>query len=189
MAVGKDRRAMVGQAVLMAEETAVIVMPSLICHKIPLTAAGPQQVASGVRTRCPPAMVTVETAPGQGRHQEEESWVAKTINLSNQHRCQNLCFLETILLKYIVFIKNDRSKLIAKAFPKESLTSAFAYEMKQNGFRKHFVEVDAESEKEAISKLNEHNEGYLHSLKDLSGSAVICAISAIAIALIYWFSS
>ncbi len=92
-------------------------------------------------------------------------------------------------MKYIVFIKNDEAKLISKAFPKASVTPSFVREMKQKGFRKHFVEVEAENESEAIMKLNEHNEGYLHSLKDLSGSAVICAVSAIVIALIYFFIS
>ncbi|WP_333781392.1 hypothetical protein [Dryocola boscaweniae] len=91
-------------------------------------------------------------------------------------------------MKYIVFIKNDESKLISKAVPKNSVTKGFVQEMKQKGFTKHFVEVDAENENEAIIKLNEHNEGYLYSLKVLSGSAVICALCAIAITLLYLFS-
>lgn len=91
-------------------------------------------------------------------------------------------------MKYNVFIKNDESKQISKAVPKNLVTNGFVQEMKQKGFTKHFVEVEAENESEAITKLNEHNEGYLHSLKDLSGSAVICAICGIVVALIYLFS-
>ncbi len=92
-------------------------------------------------------------------------------------------------MKYIIFIKNDKEKISSEAIPKHSVTASFIREMKQKGFRKHFVEVEAENENEAIIKLNEHSEGYQHSLKELSGSAVICAISAIAIAVIYFFSS
>ncbi|WP_236127772.1 hypothetical protein [Cedecea colo] len=91
-------------------------------------------------------------------------------------------------MKYIVFIKNDRSKAISKAMPKNSVTHSFVQEMKQKGFRRHFVEVEAENENQAIIKLNEHNEGYLHSLKELSTSAVICAVSVVIITLIYLFS-
>ncbi|WP_435929958.1 hypothetical protein [Dryocola sp. BD613] len=60
--------------------------------------------------------------------------------------------------------------------------------MKQKGFRKHFVEVEAENKSEAMKKLTEYNEGYLHSLKELFGNVVICAICFIAVALIYLFS-
>jgi len=91
--------------------------------------------------------------------------------------------MEVIMQKYVIFIKTDESKVIQK----ESVTSSFIKDMKQKGFRKHHIEVEAENEKEAIIKLNEHSEGYLSSLKDLSGSAVICAVCFGVVALIYIF--
>ncbi len=86
--------------------------------------------------------------------------------------------------KYVIFIKSDESKVI----PKEFVTPLLIKDMKQKGFRKHHVEVDAENKKEAIDKLNDHSEGYLNSLRELSGSAVICGVCVIIITLIYFFS-
>ncbi|WP_213990938.1 hypothetical protein [Sodalis sp. dw_96] len=83
--------------------------------------------------------------------------------------------------KYIIFIKSDASKVI----PKEFVTRLFIKGMKQKGFSRYHIEVEAENEKEAINKLNENNEGYLDSLRELSGSAVICSVCVIIMALIY----
>ena len=87
--------------------------------------------------------------------------------------------------KYVIFIKNNESKAITK----ESVTKEFKKDMKNKGFTKHYMEVEAENEKQAIKKLNEFSENYLDSLKCLSRNAVICAISVIAIALVYVFRS
>jgi len=95
--------------------------------------------------------------------------------------------MEKIMAKYVVFIKNDKAKAIAKAIPKDAITHSLVNEMKKDGYRKHFVEVDAENEKEAVSKLNEHNDGYLKSLGDFSGSIVIISSVVILMALIYFF--
>ncbi|WP_240116257.1 hypothetical protein [Erwinia endophytica] len=57
--------------------------------------------------------------------------------------------------------------------------------MKHQGYRKHHVEVEAENEKDARNKFNEFNRGYLDSIRELSGSAVICAVSVIAITIIF----
>nr|WP_315850651.1 hypothetical protein [Yersinia mollaretii] len=92
-----------------------------------------------------------------------------------------------MMVKYVVFIKNDESKVISNAIPKMSVTHSVAQEMKRQGFRKHFVEVEADNEKEAINKLNEHNNGYLNSLGEFSGSMVIISSIVIIMALIYWF--
>lgn len=86
---------------------------------------------------------------------------------------------------YVVFIKENESKAIVKKL----VTKELKLDLKQQGFTRHHKEVEAENEKDAIRKLNEFSEGYLDSLKGLSGSAVICAISVIAIALIYFFRS
>lgn len=87
--------------------------------------------------------------------------------------------------KYVVFIKNRESNAIQK----ESVTGSLIKDMKQKGFRKHHIEVNAESEKEAINQLNEHSEDYLSSLREFSGSAVICAVCVGIIALVYIFRS
>lgn len=89
------------------------------------------------------------------------------------------------MVKYVVFIKNDESKAIAKAFPKAEATHLIAQEMKKQGFRKHFVEVDAENESEAIAKLNEHNSGYLNALGEFSGSIVIISCVVVIMAVVY----
>lgn len=87
--------------------------------------------------------------------------------------------------KYVFFIKSDKSKVIQK----EYVTHSFIQEMKQKGFRKHHIEVEAENEKEAIDKLNENSESYLSSLREFSGNAVICAVVFGVMALIYFFRS
>lgn len=92
------------------------------------------------------------------------------------------------MVKYVVFIKNDESKSIAKAFPKAEATRFIVQEMQKQGFRKHFVEVDAENELEAIAKLNEHNNGYLNSLGEFSGSIAIISCVVVVMALVYLLS-
>lgn len=87
--------------------------------------------------------------------------------------------------KYIIYY-NENS---AHALPKEEITKDVKKAMKEKGYKKHHVEVDAENEKEALLKLKSFNNDYLESLKGFSGSAVICSISVIAIALIYFFKS
>lgn len=87
--------------------------------------------------------------------------------------------------KYIVYINNDQSHVT----PKELATPAFTKEMKKKGFRKHHVEVEAESEKDAMTKLHAHSEEYFNSLKELSGNAVICAICCGMVAVIYLIRS
>lgn len=85
--------------------------------------------------------------------------------------------------KYVVFFKGNTSKIIKK----DEICNSMMKEMKKLGYRKHHVEVDAENETEAKTKFNEFNNGYLDSLRDLSGNAVICAVSVIAIAIIFLF--
>lgn len=83
--------------------------------------------------------------------------------------------------KYVVFFKDDQSKVYAK----DSLTTQTMKEMRKLGFRKFHVVVEADNEKEALRKVVEFNSGYLDSLKDLSGSAVICAVILILMAVYY----
>ncbi|TKI02839.1 hypothetical protein FCN80_23845 [Martelella alba] len=87
--------------------------------------------------------------------------------------------------KYVIFIKNKGSM----AIPREFVTPSYIKEMKKKGFRKHHIEIEANNEKEAFFKINEHNEDYLNSLRELSGSAVICGVFVIIITLTAFFKS
>ncbi|MGL4723069.1 MAG: hypothetical protein ACRCWW_00960 [Scandinavium sp.] len=91
------------------------------------------------------------------------------------------------MTKYNIFIKSDKNRAIAKAILKKDITSVVTSEMKAQGFRKHFVEVDAENENEAIDKFNEHNSGYLTALGDFSGSIMIISAVVVVMALVYFF--
>lgn len=55
--------------------------------------------------------------------------------------------------KYVVFTKNSEHKIESKVLLKESTTPEIVKELKQNGYRKHIVEVETTDEKEAIKKL------------------------------------
>ncbi|MGQ6160456.1 hypothetical protein ACUNG6_21475, partial [Serratia sp. IR-2025] len=66
--------------------------------------------------------------------------------------------------RYVIFIKSDESKVLKK----EIVTRELIKDMKQKGFRKHRVEVEAENESDAINKLNKNSNDYLDSLKDFS---------------------
>jgi len=91
--------------------------------------------------------------------------------------------MENIMNKYVIFIKSDESKVIKK----EVVTREIIKDMKQNGFRKHHVEVDAENEIDAIKKLNKNSNDYLDSLKDFSGSLLFCSICVVIMAIVYFF--
>ncbi|MBJ2066252.1 hypothetical protein [Serratia odorifera] len=86
--------------------------------------------------------------------------------------------------KYVFFIKSDKSKVMKK----EVVTRETIKDMKQKGFRKHHVEVDAENEIDAINKLNKNSNDYLDSLKDFSGNLLFCSICVVIMAIVYFFS-
>ncbi|PWV66543.1 hypothetical protein C7425_104270 [Pantoea ananatis] len=93
--------------------------------------------------------------------------------------------------KYVIFTKNGEHKIESKVLLKEAATSEVVKELKKNGFRKHIVEVEANDEREAVKKLNEHSLSYQKDLKEYSGNVVIISVVVIVIALIYllrsWF--
>jgi len=89
--------------------------------------------------------------------------------------------MDIMMNKYVIFFKENSSRIIKK----DLVDHDFVKKMKSQGYRKHHVEIEAENEKEAKNKFIEFNSGYLDSLKDISGSAVICAISVIVIAVIF----
>lgn len=86
--------------------------------------------------------------------------------------------------KYVVFIKSDKTEVVLK----EQATRDFIKNMKK-GFRKHIVEVEADTEKEAITKVNKESQDYLDSLSEYSGNIVIISVVVILMAVVYFFRS
>ncbi|HEJ9095974.1 TPA: hypothetical protein ACKQPR_002516 [Serratia odorifera] len=86
--------------------------------------------------------------------------------------------------KYVIFIKSDKSKVMKK----EVVTRETIKDMKQKGFRKYHVEVDAENEIDAINKLNKNSNDYLDSLKDFSGNLLFCSICVVIMAIVYFLA-
>lgn len=86
--------------------------------------------------------------------------------------------------RYVVFIKGDESKVLRK----EAVTRGIIKEMRQKGFRKHHVEVEADNESDAINKLNKNSNDYLDSLRNFSGDLWFCSICVIAMAIVYFLS-
>nr|WP_211130902.1 hypothetical protein [Serratia surfactantfaciens] len=86
--------------------------------------------------------------------------------------------------RYVVFIKSDKTIVMTK----EMVTQKVIKDMKQQGFRRHHVEVDAENESDAIIKLNKSSNDYLDSLRDFSGNLLFCSVCIIIMAIVYLFS-
>lgn len=84
--------------------------------------------------------------------------------------------------KYVIFISTSGGK----AFPKEQVTRAFIKEMKQKGFRKHHIEVDAENESQAVKALNQFNDEYMQEVKDYTGNIIFIGIITM-FGFIIWF--
>lgn len=83
--------------------------------------------------------------------------------------------------KYVIFIKGNTSKIIKK----DSIDQGIVKQMKKQGYRRHHVEVEAENEKDAKTKFIDFNSDYLDAVRDISASAVICAVSVIVIAVVF----
>ncbi|HEI9781591.1 hypothetical protein JEQ01_05900 [Serratia marcescens] len=86
--------------------------------------------------------------------------------------------------KYVVFIKSDESRVLRK----EVVTREIIKDMKQKGFRKHHVDVEAESENEAINQLNKNSNDYLDSLRNFSGDLLFCSVCVIVMVMVYLFN-
>lgn len=87
--------------------------------------------------------------------------------------------------KYVVFIKSDKAEVVLK----EQATRDFIKSMKKKGYSKHIVEVEAENEKEAITKVNKESQDYLDSLSEYSGNIVIISVVVVLMAVVYFFRS
>ncbi len=86
--------------------------------------------------------------------------------------------------KYVVFIKSDESR----GQRKEVVTRKIIKDMKQKGFRKHHIEVEAENENDAINQLNKNSNDYLDSLRNFSGDLLFCSVCVIVMVMVYLFN-
>ncbi|CDG12164.1 hypothetical protein SMDB11_1590 [Serratia marcescens subsp. marcescens Db11] len=86
--------------------------------------------------------------------------------------------------KYVVFIKSDESR----GQRKEVVTREIIKDMKQKGFRKHHIEVEAENENDAINQLNKNSNDYLDSLRNFSGDLLFCSVCVIVMDMVYLFN-
>ncbi|EMH7333105.1 MULTISPECIES: hypothetical protein [Serratia] len=86
--------------------------------------------------------------------------------------------------KYVVFIKSDESR----GQRKEVVTREIIKDMKQKGFRKHHIEVEAENENDAINQLNKNSNDYLDSLRNFSGDLLFCSVCVIFMVMVYLFN-
>lgn len=86
--------------------------------------------------------------------------------------------------KYVIFISSSGGK----AVPKELVTYSFTRDMKKKGFRKHHIEVEAESEEDAVKELNKFNEGFMKDVKEYTGSIIIISVCVILTLIVYLFS-
>ncbi|AVU32956.1 hypothetical protein AS657_11310 [Serratia marcescens] len=86
--------------------------------------------------------------------------------------------------KYVVFIKSDESRVQRK----EVVTRDIIKDMKQKGFRKHHIEVEAENENDAINQLNKNSNDYLDSLRNFSGDLLFCSVCVIVMVMVYLFN-
>jgi hypothetical protein len=86
--------------------------------------------------------------------------------------------------KYVVFIKSDESR----GQRKEVVTREIIKDMKQKGFRKHHIEVEAENENDAINQLNKNSNDYLDSLRNFSGDLLFCSVCVIVMVMVYLFN-
>lgn len=122
---------------------------------------------------------------GTGPERDQRIRNQTLINSCNPSTEVKFCaFMGYMMNKYVVFIKSDESRVLRK----EVVTRAIIKDMKQKGFRKHHVEVDAENENDAINKLNKNSNDYLDSLKNFSGDLLLCSICVIVMVMVYLFS-
>jgi hypothetical protein len=68
------------------------------------------------------------------------------------------------------------------------VTREIIKDMKQKGFRKHHIEVEAENENDAINQLNKNSNDYLDSLRNFSGDLLFCSVCVIVMVMVYLFN-
>jgi len=86
---------------------------------------------------------------------------------------------------YIIFIKDNESKVIAAEF----VTRGLSKDMKSNGFTKYPYTIEANNEKDAIQKMNKQGSEHLNSLSQFSGNIFFyCAVLVVGLVVAFIFS-
>ncbi|MEZ3501292.1 hypothetical protein [Pantoea sp. KPR_PJ] len=83
--------------------------------------------------------------------------------------------------KYVIFFKDTTCQIIKKDLINRELIKG----MRRRGYKKHPVEVEAESEKEARVKFNDFSRDSLNVLKDFSDNWLFCTLIVVAMALLF----
>lgn len=87
--------------------------------------------------------------------------------------------------KYVFLTRGDETKIISKhTLNREALKA-----LKKQGFKKHHIEVEAENEQEAITKLHKDNEDNLNALGEFSGHMLYTVFFAFLALIAFYFAS
>lgn len=84
---------------------------------------------------------------------------------------------------YIFYVKEENVITI----PKNNLTDLERSRLTSNGFKKHYLEVEANDEKDAAKKLNELNNENLNALSEFSGNHLFTAIFIVGALILAYF--
>lgn len=86
--------------------------------------------------------------------------------------------------KYIFFISGNKAKII----PKEALDRTLLHSLKAGGFKRHHIEISAESKKQAIDKLHKTSEDNLTALAELSGRILFYVFFVFLFLVFFYFN-
>lgn len=87
--------------------------------------------------------------------------------------------------KYVFLTRGDETKVISK----QTLNRDAFKTLKEQGFKKHHIEVEAENEQEAITKLHKDNEDNLNALGEFSGHMLYAVFFAFLALVVVYFAS
>jgi trans-2-enoyl-CoA reductase len=74
--------------------------------------------------------------------------------------------------KYVFYVKEKKTQVLLKS----QLSAEDIKKLKQQGFKKHHLEVEAENQRSAIEKLNALTDENLKALSDYSGNILFSAV-------------
>ncbi|MGB7801802.1 hypothetical protein [Buttiauxella sp.] len=91
--------------------------------------------------------------------------------------------------KYVFYVKDEATKHEkTKVFASSTLSEEAIQKLKQDGYKKYPLDVEAESKQEAIDKLNENTRDNMDALGGFSATFVFLSLFGfIVFALIYLF--
>jgi len=87
--------------------------------------------------------------------------------------------------KYVFMTNGEETKVISK----QTLSRDALKALKKQGYKKHHIEVDAENEQEAITKLHKDNEDNLNALGEFSGHMLYVVFFALLALIFFYFAS